>query len=88
MPAGGQDVLEVLGLLVVHLPDVRFARTSENPRIAFSGVRSSWDMLARNSDLWRLAAWSCRLLSAISRNRRAFSEDQGGLGSEGLEEVP
>ena len=43
-----------------------------NPRIAFSGVRSSWDMLARNSDLWRLAASSCWLLSAISRNRRAF----------------
>ena len=29
-------------------------------------------MLARNSDLWRLAASSCRLLSAISRNSRAF----------------
>ena len=29
-------------------------------------------MLARNSDLWRLAASSCRLLSAISRKRRAF----------------
>src|SRR6516165_3125010 len=40
--------------------------------IAFSGVRSSWDMLARNSDLWRLAASSRRLLSAISRKSRAF----------------
>ena len=53
-------------------PNIRSASTSEKPRIAFSGVRSSWDMLARNSDLWRLAASSCRLLSAISRNSRAF----------------
>ena len=29
-------------------------------------------MLARNSDLWRLAASSCRLFSAISRKSRAF----------------
>ena len=31
--------------------------------IALSGVRSSWDMLARNSDLWRLATsswWNSR----------------------------
>ena len=28
--------------------------------IAFSGVRSSCDMLARNSDLWRLAVSSSR----------------------------
>ena len=40
--------------------------------MAFSGVRSSWDMLARNSDLCWLATSSCRLLSSISRNRRAF----------------
>ena len=40
--------------------------------IALSGVRSSWDMLARNSDLWRLAASIWRLLSSISRNSRAF----------------
>ena len=36
--------------------------------------------------MWRLAASSCRLLSAISRNRRAFSRRRG-LGGEGLEEV-
>ena len=40
--------------------------------IALSGVRSSCDMLARNSDLCWLAISSCRLLSWISRNRRAF----------------
>ena len=40
--------------------------------IALSGVRSSCDMLARNSDLCRLAISSCRLLSSISWNSRAF----------------
>ena len=38
--------------------------------IAFSGVRSSCDMFARNSDLWRSAASSWRPLSSISRNSR------------------
>ena len=47
-------------------------KTSEKPMMALSGVRSSCDMLARNSDLWRLAASICRLLSSISRNSRAF----------------
>ena len=32
-------------------PNVRSSSTWENPFTAFSGVRSSWDMLARNSDL-------------------------------------
>ena len=53
-------------------PNIRSSSTSEKPMIAFSGVRSSWDMLARNSDLCRLATSSWRLLSAISRKRRAF----------------
>ncbi len=47
-------------------PNIPWASTSENPMMALSGVRSSWDMLARNSDLCRLAASSWRLLSAIS----------------------
>ena len=47
-------------------------KTSEKPMMALSGVRSSCDMLARNSDLWRLAASIWRLLSSISRNSRAF----------------
>src|SRR5262245_6338531 len=38
--------------------------------MAFSGVRSSWDMLARNSDLCWLATSSWRLLSASSRKSR------------------
>jgi hypothetical protein len=40
--------------------------------IAFSGVRSSWLRLARNSLLCRLTTSSCRLFSSISRCRRAF----------------
>ena len=39
---------------------------------ALSGVRSSCDMFARNSDLWRSATSSWRLFSSISRNSRAF----------------
>ena len=54
-------------------PNIRSDSTSEKPMIAFSGVRSSWDMFARNSDLCWLATSSCRLLSSISRNSRAFS---------------
>jgi hypothetical protein len=57
-------------------PNIPWASTSENPMMAFSGVRSSWDILARNSDLCWLAASSCRLLSAISRKRRAFWIDR------------
>src|SRR5437016_12120867 len=53
-------------------PNMRSVSTSEKPMMAFSGVRSSCDMLARNSDLWRLAASSWALLSAISRKSRAF----------------
>ena len=53
-------------------PNIRSVSTSEKPMMAFSGVRSSWDMLARNSDLCRLAASSWRLLSSISRKSRAF----------------
>ena len=34
--------------------------------IAFSGVRSSCDMFARNSDLWRLTVSSWRLFSSSS----------------------
>ena len=53
-------------------PNMRSASTSEKPMIALSGVRSSCDMLARNSLLCRLAISSCRLLSSISRKSRAF----------------
>ena len=53
-------------------PNILSPKTSENPMMALSGVRSSCDTLARNSDLCRLAASSCRPLSSISWNSRAF----------------
>jgi hypothetical protein len=66
------DVAQVLFLLLVEAPNIRSDSTSEKPMIAFSGVRSSCDILARNSDLCWLATSSWRLLSSISRNSRAF----------------
>ena len=53
-------------------PNILSPKTSEKPMIALSGVRSSCDMLARNSDLCRLAASIWRLFSSISRNSLAF----------------
>ena len=46
--------------------------TSENPMTAFSGVRSSWDMAARNSDLCRLAS-SSRSLACSAASRASAS---------------
>src|SRR5437867_2377921 len=77
-------------------PNIRSSSTSENPITAFSGVRSSWDMLARNSDLCRLAISSSRPLPSISRNRRAFwmasdplalAQDRRGLAVDQLESL-
>ena len=53
-------------------PNIPCSSTSENPMIALSGVRSSCDMLARNSDLCWLATSSSRLFISISRKSRAF----------------
>ena len=52
--------------------------------IALSGVRSSCDMLARNSDLCLFAVSSCRLLSWISRNRRDILDRDARLVGKGL----
>ena len=54
-------------------PNIRSSSTSEKPRTAFSGVRSSWDMLARNSDLCRLASSSSALCTFSSRKSCALS---------------
>ena len=66
-------VVDVLGELPVargaERPEhARCCMISEKPRTALSGVRSSWLMLARNSDLARLArsAWSRAATSACS----------------------
>ena len=53
-------------------PNIFSESTSEKPMIALSGVRSSCDMLARNSDLCLLAISSSRLFAWISLNRREF----------------
>ena len=45
--------------LALSSPKKRAWSASEKPMMAFSGVRSSWDIADRNSDLWRLAASSC-----------------------------
>ena len=44
------------------------ARISENPMMAFSGVRNSWLMLARNSLLAWLAASACSFALRSSRS--------------------
>src|SRR5262245_35421744 len=54
-------------------PNMRSDSTSEKPMMAFRGVRSSWDMLARNSDLWRLAASRWRFAASSSLKSRTFS---------------
>ena len=51
-------------------PNIRSRSTCEKPMIAFSGVRSSCDMFARNSDLCRLTASSSRLFWSSSRECR------------------
>ncbi len=72
-----EDVVEVLRLLLVDRRRTSRSRsTCEKPMIAFSGVRSSCDMLARNSDLWRLVASSSeyrRLSSSFIRLTLAAS---------------
>ena len=54
-------------------PNMRSSSTSENPITAFSGVRSSCDMLARNSDLCcARPPRAARVFSSSSRNTRAL----------------
>src|SRR5215470_10291863 len=67
-------------------PNIRSFRTSENPMMALSGVRSSWDMFARNSDLWRLAASSGRLLSHLVKEPGVLDR-QGRLGGKAPEQL-
>ena len=46
---------------------------SEKPMMAFSGVRSSCDMVARNSDFMRLACSSSTFFSSSVRSKRLRS---------------
>ena len=68
-------------------PNMRSFSTSEKPMMALSGVRSSCDMLARNSDLCRLATSSCAALVRDLPKEPGVLDRQGGLGGEGLENL-
>ena len=68
-------------------PNIRSSSTLEKPITAFSGVRSSWDMLARNSDLCRLAPPAPRTRTSSSRNSRGVQDGQGRLAGERLEQL-
>ena len=59
--------------LSLSSPNIRSSSASEKPMTAFSGVRSSWDILARNSLLWRLAISSSSVRARSSWNSRTFS---------------
>ena len=50
MAPGGKYVVDVFACFSFNSPNSLSCNTSENPMIALSGVRSSWDTLARNSD--------------------------------------
>ena len=56
--AAGVDVADVVlvGRRCRSAPSTSFFMTSEKPRMALSGVRSSWLMVARKRDLARLAS--------------------------------
>src|SRR5215470_17495778 len=68
-------------------PNMRSMRTSENPMTALSGVRSSCDMLARNSDLCWLATASSRLFCSISPEEPRVLDREGRLRGEGGEKI-
>ena len=68
-------------------PNIRSSSTSEKPMIALSGVRSSWDMLARNSDLCWLATSSSAALVLDLAEEPSILDGQGRLGRERLQQV-
>ena len=55
--------------------------------MAFSGVRSSWDMFARNCDLCWLATSSCSALLLDLLEQPGVLDRQDGLAGERLEQV-
>src|SRR5215467_1713225 len=59
--------------LSFNSPNMRSDRTSEKPMMAFSGVRSSWDMFARNSDL----CWLATLFVELSQKADVFDGNHG-----------
>jgi hypothetical protein len=61
-----------LGIAFASLPIMVSRATSERPRIAFSGVRSSWLRVARNC-AFRWLAHSAACLASSSSCLRCFS---------------
>ncbi len=54
-------------LALFIFPSISPPRVSENPRMAFRGVRNSWDMLARKSLLERSEISACSLAASNYR---------------------
>ena len=68
-------------------PNMRSASTSEKPMIALSGVRSSCDMLARNSRLVLAGRLELAALVLDLVEQPRVLDRQGRLGGEGLQEL-
>ena len=71
-PPEDQDVLQVLGLLLVHLPEHPFGQDLGEPEDRVQRRPELVGHVGEELGLVRLATSSCRLLSAISRDGRAF----------------
>ena len=67
---------------LVKVPPICRCKISENPRMLFRGVRSSWDIAARNWDFkaearsnsrffWRKISWVCARSIAAPNKRQA-----------------
>src|SRR5215475_3550924 len=72
MAAGGENVVGTLGLFLIQLAEHSLSQDFGETDDGVERRAHSWDMLARNSDLCRLAASIWRLLSSISRKSLAF----------------
>ena len=68
-------------------PNIRSTSTSEKPMMALSGVRSSWDMLARNSRLVLAGGLELAALVRDLAEEPGVLDRQGRLGGEGLEDA-
>ena len=68
-------------------PNIRSSSTSEKPSTALSGVRSSCDMLARNSDLCRAGQLQLDALLLELAEQLGVEQGQRRLAREGLEQV-
>ena len=84
--AGAHHALQRLHLSSRLRSRASSSSISVTPMIAFSGVRSSCDMLARNCDLCWLAASSCSALFLDLLEQPRVLDGEHRLGREGLEQ--